>query len=78
MLSQLTPILGYDLIGRIGDDLVIEPPSGEWRTDRGTGGKGDVVPLPRIRLTELDLPLRVITECRVCLVSGSRIDLAMR
>src|SRR5215469_8141056 len=75
MLSQLSFVLGDDRIGRVCDRFIIESPSCELRSRRCTGCKSDVIALPRIRLAEFDLPLRIIAKCRVSRIAGTGVNL---
>src|SRR6516162_11534594 len=77
MFSELAFVLGDDCVGRIGDRLIVEPPPRKLGSRRGAGRERDVIALPRIRLDELDLPLRVVAKRRVREVTGAGIDLPM-
>ena len=68
---------GDDLIHRVGDDLIVEPPLRKWRSGTAACRVRDVVTLPRVRPHVLDLPLRVVAEERIGGVSGSGIQLRM-
>src|SRR5580700_9793998 len=77
MLPELPFVLIDDRVGWIGDGLIIEPPPCKLGSGGGTGRERDVIALPRIRLAELDLPLRVVAKGRVSKVPGAGIDLPM-
>src|SRR5690242_6692696 len=78
MLSELTFVLGNNRVGWVCNSLIVEPPSRKLGPRRGAGGERNVVALPRIRLTEFDLPLRVVAERWVGDVAGPGIDLPVR
>ena len=59
MALELLLVAGDQLVGRVHDLLVVEPPAAHRarRIVVGLGGEGDVVALPRVRMVLLDLPL---------------------
>src|SRR5437762_3215945 len=75
MLSELTLVLGNDRVCRVRKCFIIKPPPRELGSRGRAGGKRDIVALPRIRLTEFDLPLREIAKRRVSEIARTGIDL---
>src|SRR6202047_2321922 len=57
--------------------VIVQPPPHKLGSGRGAGRERDVISLPRVRLDELDLPLRVAAKARVREVPGAGIDLSM-
>src|SRR6516162_4127298 len=75
VFSELTFVLSDDGIRRIGDRFIVQTPHCECVPGGRTSGKCDIVALPRIRLAELDLPLRIIAKGRISEISGTGINL---
>src|SRR6516164_5669589 len=77
MFYELPLVLSYNCIDRICDLLIVKPPVHKLGPGRGAGSGRDGISLPRVRLTELDLPLRVVAEGRVREVPRTGIDLTV-
>src|SRR6202030_2050304 len=77
MFSELGFVLSDDCIGRVGDLLVVQAPHRKLRSGRVAGCERYIIALPRVRLTELNLPLCVVAKCRIGEVPGPGINLSM-